>query len=325
MEIQEFTGRRVVIALKDLGEDPGPYCMSFGFDLKPLVRSIKECGLVNTPFVTENRDGKMEVVVGYRRMMALKSLQWEKIPCRDLSDSGLSLLECLLLNLYDNLATRELNEVEKGMVLNRLVAHLPKKKIVDHYLPLLNLPSHEPTLDIFMNLEQLEHPIKLSLSEKRISFQSVKVLMELEADSRSVIFDWISKIRLNSNQQAKFIEYTMDLSIKEEKQIPELLREKSFLDIEEDKKLNNPQKAKLLLDLLKSRRFPLLTRSEKVFQEKISNLGLPEGIRVSHPLFFEGPDYRLEIVFKGGKELKEKINALSQLSGLKDICDPWQE
>jgi hypothetical protein len=326
IKMQQITEQSaVMVNLKDFDEDPGPYCMSFGFDLKPLIRSIEESSLINAPLITRDSGGKIDVVAGYRRIMALKSLQRKKVPCKDLSDSGLSTLQLLLLNLYDNLATREFNEVEQGMILKRLIPHLSRKKIVEHCLPLLNLPSHEPTLDSFLNLEKMEPHIKASLAAKRISFQTVKTLMEVDPDSRSAMFGWISKIRLNSNQQTQFIEYARDISIKEEKKVTELLGEKSFSSIMENGELNNPQKAKGVLDLLRSRRFPFLSRSEKVFQRKVSSLPLPEGVKVHHPPYFEGPDYRLEILFKEGKELKEKVDSLSGLSDLENIGDPWQD
>ncbi|MDP6180940.1 MAG: ParB N-terminal domain-containing protein, partial [Desulfatiglandales bacterium] len=170
MDFQQAIGKiPVILNLKDLDENPGPFCMSFGFDLRPLIRSIEKYGLINTPIVTSNSDGSPDVVAGYRRILALKALKMEKIPCRDLSNSELSPLELLLFSLYDNLATREFNEVEMGMIFNRLMPFVSRKETREHYMPLLNLPSHDPTLDIFLKLEELDLSIRVSLVEKRIS------------------------------------------------------------------------------------------------------------------------------------------------------------
>ncbi|UCF57339.1 MAG: ParB N-terminal domain-containing protein [Deltaproteobacteria bacterium] len=315
----------ITLDLKDIDENPGPCCMSFGFDLGPLIRSIEKFGLINSPVVAKEGEGRVDVVTGYRRILALKSLKWKKIPCRDLSESGLSPLQLLLFNLYDNLATREFNEVEKGMILNRLIPYVPREEITKDYMPLLDLPSHESTLDIFLKMEELEHPLKESLAKGRISLQAIKPLMETGLDSRSALFEWIMNLNFNFNQQLQFIEYTLDLSIKEEREISELLGQKQFSSILGDEKLNNPQKAKLVLDLLRSKRFPSLARSEKTFQKQISSLSLPNGTTISHPPYFEGSNYRLEVLFKHGKELKEKINALLRVSGLKRLGNPWEE
>jgi hypothetical protein len=315
----------ILLQLSELDENPGPYCMSFGFDLAPLIQSIKEVGLINPPLILRNREGRAEVVAGYRRILALKSLQREEIRCMDLTSAGLDPLKLLLLNLYDNLATREFNEVEKAMILKRLIPHISKEKIVERYMALLNLPSREEILDFYLRLEGLAPAIRHSLVERRVSIQAIKPLMEMDCDSRSGIFGCISKLQLNFNQQIQFIDYITDISIKEQKEIKEILKEDLISGLLDNEKLNNPQKARRLLGLLKSLRFPALTRSEEAFRKKISTLNLPKGLRIDHPPFFEGEGYTLEIRFKEGRELREKINALSRLQDLESITDPWME
>jgi ParB-like chromosome segregation protein Spo0J len=214
MDVPKMTKQdSVLVELKQIDENPGPYCMSFGFDLKPLIRSVETFGLINSPIVTKDRDGRLEVVAGYRRILALKHLQWEEIPCRDLSHAGFSSLELLLLNLHDNLATRPLNAVEKGMILSRLVQHVSTDEILRDFMPLLDLPCHGPTLEIFLGLEKRDRPIKESLVHARISFQTAKTLVGMDPESCTTLFNWIASIRLNANQQSQFIAYTADICV----------------------------------------------------------------------------------------------------------------
>lgn len=313
------------VDLRAISENPGPYCMSFGFDLQPLIRSIQVSGLVNSPIVTMEPDGRVDVVVGYRRILALKQLQWEEVPCRDLSGAGLSPLQLLLFNLHDNLATRKFNEVEKGMILNRLIQHVPREEILRDYMRLLELPSHAPTLEIFLSLKRLDQAMKESLVYARISFQTIKAFMEMTPETRSILFQWMETLRFNSNHQGQFIAYTTDISIREKKKISQLLTEQQFLDLLDNKKLNNPQKIRRLLNILKLRCFPLLSGYEKIFQERVRSMKLPKGTRVYHPPFFEGSDYRFEIPFKSGKQLKKKIDTLKTVTGFESLDDPWPE
>ncbi len=326
MDVREITKQdSILVALKQISQSPGPYCMSFGFDLKPLIRSIEKFGLINSPIVTKDTKGRMEVVAGYRRILALKHLQWEDIPCRDLSHLGFAPVELLLFNLHDNLSTRPFNAVEKGMILCRLVQYVSREEILRDFMPLLGLQCHGPTLEIFLGLERLDRPIKESLVHARISFQTAKAFVDMDPGSRATLFDWITGMRLNANQQTQFIAYAAEISIREQKKISELLQEEKILGILNNSKLNNPQKSKLLLHFLRSRRFPLLTRAENVFKERTAGLGLPDGVSIYHPPFFEDPDYRLEIFFKNGKKLREKIDALGKVSGLESLGDPWKE
>ena len=235
-------------------------------------------------------------------------------------------MEILLFNVHDNLATRKFNDVEKAMILSRLILLENKREILEDYMPLIHLPSHESTLDTFLRLEELDHSIKTSLVEGRISFKTIKALLDVDPDSRAVIFHWISKLKFNFNQQLQFIDNVTDISIKEKITASELLGDKPFSRIWEDKKMNNPQKTKSAIEFLRSRRFPVLTDTEKRFQKMVSTLDLPDGVTVNHSPFFEDPDYRLEIRFRTGKELKKKIDILFRLKkAMERIGDPWQE
>jgi hypothetical protein len=190
---------------------------------------------------------------------------------------------------------------------------------------LLGIPARESIYRVYENLEELDNEIKVSLADGTMPFKTVKALQETDPDSRSILFEWIKDLRFNVNQQGFFIETTVDIAMTEEISIPQLMREPPMLQIRADKTLNNPQKAKRLLAHLRSRRFPLLSRSEKAFEQKISNLGLPDNVKISYPPFFESPDYRLEILFKSGKFLGETIKALAALNDLERIGDPWDE
>ena len=327
MGIPKITDIESQLVNPDKIEDfPGPYCMSFGFDIKPLAQSIDRVGLVNCPLLIENKNAKLTLITGYRRIHALKNLGWDMIPCRVLSESEVSPLECLLLNLYDNLATRNLNEVEKGMVLNRLNSQVPGKEMFEIYMPLLELPSNESALLFFIKLEQeLDTEIKKYLVQKKISLQTVKILLKMESDERSHVFNFMSNLKFNINQQKQFIDNIIDLSAIENKPVYELLNEPSLKKILVNKHSNNPQKAKAILRLLRGRRFPSLVKAEKGFKKKVSSLNLPKSATIHAPPYFEEPHYRLEVLFKEGKELRETINRLAMTQDLDGLGDPWEK
>ncbi len=314
-----------IVDLKDIDDQPGPYCMSFGFNLRPLIKSIKKFGLVNPPLVVENKQGKMTIIIGYRRIQALKSLGWDKIPSRILSKSELYPPECLLLNLHDNIATRNLNEVEKGMVLSRLENYFNRTEILKQYMPLLDLPSHEPILIFFINLEKnFKKDIKEYIVQGHMSLKTAKMLLEMDLESRHSVFHLISNIKFNVNQQIQLIDYLVDLSNINGKSVSMFLKEQPFENICSDTHLNNPQKANALLRQLKAKRFPTLHQAETAFKDKVLKLGLPKDIRVIAPPYFEAPHYRLEVLFKDGKELVEKTKSLLRIDGLKDLRNSWE-
>ncbi len=308
------------IDLTDADIDHGPYCMSFGFDLGPLIRSIKNVGLINHPLLMKN-DGKgFTVIVGYRRIQAVKSLGWNRILCSILPESAISPLESLLLNLYDNLLSRGLNEVEKAMVLRNLLSLAPQEDILKKYMPLLDLPSHEPTLSFYSRLEQgLNDEIKQSLVLGNISMQTAKSFLEMDNNTRMCFFQLISELKLSINQQRQLIDYTIDISHRDKISAVAFFKDPSIVEVVSDPHMNNPQKAKAILGLLRNRLFPRLVQAENTFRKKVAGLGLHKGVKIDPPPFFESPHYRLTVLFKDGEELRRKIRPLIQAEGLGSI------
>ena len=326
MDIPEITQIETQLVDSDrIDNSAGPCCMSFGFDLGPLIQSINKIGLLNRPLLMESKHGLLTVITGYRRIKALKSLGWNKIPSWVLPESKISPLKCLLLNLYDNLATRKLNEVEKGMVLSRLCSWVQRYEVLEVYMPLLDLPSDEPTLFFFTKLEtELDPRIKEYIVKKKLSLKIAKMLLEMESEARSQIFSVISNIKFNINQQKYLIDYIIDISNIESKPIAEILKEPSLEGVFTNEYLNNPQKAKVILKLLRARRLPSVVKSEALFKKRVSALDLPDGVRILEPQYFEAPDYRLEVRFREGRGLKKTINRLALIKGLEDLGNPWE-
>jgi hypothetical protein len=312
--------------LNMFSEVPGPYCMSFGFDIGMLAKSIEACGIINAPFIVSNKDGGVEVVSGYRRILALKGMNAGKVVCRDLFDSGLSPFELLLFNLYDNLGTRPFNTVEKGMILNRMHGLIDKTLMVNQYMPLLDLPSHEPTLDLLIQMDkELENDEKEYLATGAISLSMVRMLLEMGVEERRAVFRIISDLKLNMNQQKQFMDYILDISHKDSLSYVRLLNDPEIRRIRSDEGLNTPQKAKKVLGLLRRLRFPSLISAEEAFHKRLAGLRLAKGVSIHAPEYFETDDYRLEISFSDGMDLRKKMDALYRTEGLEGLGDPWRD
>ena len=315
------------ISIKDIDDRPNtPYCMSFLFDLSILVRSIKEAGLINLPLLIRNEDKTLDVVLGFRRIKALKSLGWERIPCKILQESEMSPLECLLLSLNDNLATRAFNEVEKAMVISRLSNWLEKKEVLENYMPLLGLSSQESTRVFYCKVEdQLNEDIKTSIIRGQLSLHAVRLILEMDDEAKTSVFKLMSELRFNVNQQKQLIDYISDIKHIDNRSVSDILETKAIQKICNDPQMNKPQKVSALLRELRSRIFPKLIDAEQTFKRMVSALDLPERVKISAPPFFESSHYRMEILFQNGEELKEKIERLERTKGLAELYDPWEK
>ncbi|MBN2063028.1 MAG: ParB N-terminal domain-containing protein [Deltaproteobacteria bacterium] len=306
-----------------IDETPGPFCMSFGFSIDALKDSIKKTGLINPLIITKNSNNKYIIVAGYRRLMAIKHLRIQDSYCIDVSESGRSPRDLLLLNFYDNLSTRVFNDVEKGMILNRLSAHFSQDELKKDFMPLLKI-GNSNDLDLFLKIGTLDNHIKYALTNGAVSLKTLRLLLTLDEESREALCSLIESIKINSKYQYYLTEYLIDISQIEKKSIRDILGEEQHGAILNDKKANNPQKSKKLLRLIWSRRYPNLSNSIKQFKKGIARLNLPGKIKIDFLSYFEAPDYRLEILFRDGEELVEDIEfLLGMKEKIRVIKDPW--
>jgi len=322
MDITEIIPQPVV--LSNIDDSPGPCCMSFGFDLNPLIQSIEKVGLINPPLLKRDNHGSITIITGYRRIKALQSLKADRAACRVLSGNNILPIECLLVNLHDNLAVRKLNDVEKGMVLVRLIPWIKPREIVEHYLPLLGLPSNKATFSSYLRLEEeMGFRAKESIAQGQLSLRNAIMLLDIDLISRSSIIDLISNIKLTVNQQRQLIDYTVDLAHIEGSSISDILDDQSMKRIESDTRMNNPQKGRALIRYLRMRRYPLVSKAEKEFKKMVSKLNLGEMVRIDHSPSFESPYYRLEVLFKDGLSLRENLENFMR-EDIDSLRDPWK-
>jgi len=325
MKRKPLQGSPSQVDISDIDLSPGPFCMSFNFDLEPLKASIDRFGVLNPPYLLRNSDTDTHftVVAGYRRLLAVRELGWSDIVCQVLPDR-FPPLEALLLNLHDNLIQRKMNEIEKAMVVQRLTRFVKHEQIITQFMPMLDIPANRQTLNLFLALEELEEPIKASIAVERLSLRIAGLMMSLGTEDRLKINELFTALKWSFNQQWEVIQWIMEIASREGRSIEEVINDREVTEILHSSRISNPQKLKNIVKVLKRRRFPSLMKAETEFRKGISALPLPERVKIIPPPSFEGIDYRVEIVFTKGKDLRDRLEKLSHLPSLDKITDFWK-
>ncbi len=311
------------IAISEIDLEPGPFCMSFNFSLEQLKSSIERFGVLNAPYVIKGLDSQYTVVTGYRRLLAVRELDWTEVLCHVLA-ADFSPLEALLLNFYDNIVHREMNEIEKAMVLERLNTYLKQEALMNEFMPMLGLSANRHNLDILLQIPKLEEQIRMSIATQRISLRVAGLMMTLDSGDRLKVNELFTGLKVSFNQQWEVIQWIVEIASREGRPPKEVLEDDALTEIMNNSKMSNPIKSKMIVNVLKKRRFPSLVKAESAFKKGVSSLSLPQGLKIIPPPFFEGKMYRLEIGFSQGDELKEKVERLFRQPGLEQITDFWK-
>ena len=279
---------------------------------EPLISSIKEVGVVNPPVLQKISDSdEFRVVCGFRRVHAAQMCGIRELECRvyppDSPDQDL-----LLISLHDNLATQALHPLEKSIAIEKLEAYFDKQEIIDKYLPLLGLASHERAYQNIAPLARLEDNFQDALYRGELAQPVAVRLSRLNRQDRLAVFDLFEKVHLSFSKQKEVAEYLIEISQRDEAGISNITRSEPIVETLLNPDLSKPGKGESIRGILRKRRYPELTQAEEKFQEIRRSLKLGRDIKLVAPASFESDKFKIQFEVDSVKDLQKKIERLKK-------------
>lgn len=210
------------------------------------------------------------------------------------------------------------NLVEKALVVEKFLNYLPDEEVVRNILPRLGFAPHYQHLETLQKINFLEEEAKKLLASEELNPQVAVKLLEWDEKSRKSFLELLLKLRLSFSRQREIFELLEDWHRKEGLSPAEIIQKEEIRKIIADRKLNPPQKAERLHQILREKIYPHLEKARKhleILQQRLAR----EGARLTASPSFEKNFWRLELTFKNLKELQEKWpKVLARLSELED-------
>ncbi len=301
------------------------FTATYPLEYQRLKESIARVGLIQPVIVRKQEKAeKYQVVCGFRRALACRESDFERIEALVYPEAELSEWDGFLLALFENLAHRDFNEIEKSMVLSKLHYQfgLDPSRIIEEYLPLLGLEAGEAVFRQYLPLIDLDEEIKEYIVRKKLPVRVSSRLLALSPEDRRASFRLISRLNLGVNRIVEFLTYLEEASRRDEIPVRELLGDQQIEAMLGDEKLTRSKKIELIRKILRRKRYPQLTELEAQVEEKLKELHLPPELKLSPPPYFEGDELKVEFGFRDPKELKRMADRLLKISsspGLKEI------
>jgi len=293
------------------------YIFTFESPLFQLVASINKVGLIHPPILEQKENHTFRIVSGLKRILALRHLK------KDLFDAQVYYaksekpdIDLFLLNLYENIGTRNLNSIEKAVVIHKLINlfYFSEEKVRIEILPLLDLGVNKVVLERYLKLVLLEDNIKISVAEDFISINIAIALLERQSFERQAIFNFFQKLRLGKNRQKEFLGLFQELSEITGQSYTQILENIEIQDVLSDNKITLPRKIDRIKEILRKIRYPIFTEVNEKFQTLKKQLNLPPNIMLRPPPFFEGEKYTIEFKFKNQSEYKKVVEILNSIA-----------
>lgn len=292
------------------------FSMTFHPDLEALRRSINHVGLLQPIIVRQKSRGSgYQVISGFKRLTVCEQLGLREVEAFSFAKSELDDLEGFHMGLYENLAIRSLNLIEKSMVIAKLIRRfgLSKESVARDYMPMLGLQPSLRILAEMSQLVQLRPEIKRYIVEEGVSLENAIRLLEFSREDEAEIAGLVSELKLGENKLKELLTFLREISLRDGLTIREVVRGE-IRAVASDMALSKVQKTHRVRRRLREMRYPQLTQLEEDFRGKLKGLGLSPGISLQPPPYFEGDTFKLELGFRNVGEFKAILSKLMEAS-----------
>ena len=303
------------LPLKEIFLEDERFRISYYFSLEKLILSIQKVGLLNPPLVAL-RDKHFILVSGWKRVLVCIKLGLSSLPVFVIEEEDE--LKTFLAAFYENFATREFSILEKAEILSRLKKFgEDEKRIVRHYLPLLDIPSTLPNLESFLAFSRIEPEVKRIIHQKNMPFSSVKLLAGFTPQERKSLLPVL--LPAGQNKLKGILEDLKEISRRNDIAPKKILSSKEILDIMGSEKLSPLQKTDKIHLILRKKRYPALSSRRESFDSLLNKLRLPKTIAVKPSPFFEEENFLVNFSFENSEELKTNLLKLQELASKQEF------
>ena len=285
-------------------------------DLDGLKASLMSVGQLSPLILRPGRE-RLRLVCGVRRRQVMRDLGGGEYEAMVL-DESVSTAMALRLALEDN-RTRGFNDGEKVLAVGHLANYFSPGEVTEQYLPLLGLPPRTEYFERFLKLGGIGPRGLDALAHGHLDPESAEGLMRLDVESRAAVSDLISELSPGRNKRRQIIVWLEEIGRREGVSPAEVLRAPEVKAILEADRLSRPQKEGRVREVLRARRFPMLSALGAEQRERMKALNLPPHMKLMPPPHFEGLDFTLEITFSRAEELAESARLIEKMADHPDL------
>ncbi len=314
-----------VILISEIDTRDDTCRLSLRTDPDALLASIRAVGLINPPVLRQRQDFKYQIVCGFRRVEACKTLGWHEIKARVLKARSTE-LDSLKLAILDNRSHRQLNVVEQARGIQKLSPHLPPRNRLHVLSSLLGFPQNPKVLKKIEALSRLPGAILAGVTNEIVSFERAVDLSRFSHEDGLSLFELFKLLKLSQNKQREIITLVQEIAIREDLQPKDILQSREITTILDRPELNRNERGSKIRAYLKRRRFPRLTKAEERFSKELKALKLNEHMHMTAPPYFEGEQYTLRMTFKSVKDFDERrktLDAMARNPAMKRLLEPF--
>ncbi len=275
-------------------------------NLNSLKASIERVGIVSPLRVRRGPEEKYEIISGFRRYTCAKELGILKIPVIIEEGSDLQLFGHVI---EENLFSRQLNLIEKGMVLRKLHIdfNLPEAQIIK-MMPILDLAPSKKIFSTYDKLLASPPELKSYLVTHQYPLHIAEDFLRFDERDQKIWVSYLNEIRFSLSNLKDCLIGSHEITLRDRISLKELL----------SKVFEGVGDASVVKERLRRYRYPRLWALEEKFLDLKKKLNLPLEPQSS---FFEYDKSQMKIQFNQRKGFENWIEKRTVAKDMKEIDD----
>lgn len=274
-----------------------------------LQKSISQVGIIHPLMVQKKRD-TYGIISGFKRFQIAKALNLSQVPVRILDEKISPELTFEIALLSHSREYRLLEKVRALLILKKL--RIPRPRIVQYYLPLLDLPANKYYLESYLEILNFSSSTLDYLSRRQLSLKQIQMFKGLSPHEQNLLVDVAEEFRLRGLELENIIADLREISRRDNQSVYKIFKEMNWSQFLQGDTNSRGNRLSQLKKLIKEKRYPELM---KINQElKI----IKKGLKISCPHYLSW-DESLE---RPGLKLLLNITTPEKIQGLiKDLSN----
>ncbi|HKV54601.1 MAG TPA: hypothetical protein VJN94_08135 [Candidatus Binataceae bacterium] len=157
--------------------------------------------------------------------------------------------------------------------------------------------------------DELERAIRAWADARALPDACVARWLALEPAARARLFELAERLKFRTGQFITAFTLLEEIGVREGVPIASILAREPVRRVI-DAAGSGPGKARALIDALRVMRYPRLHQAAERLGAEVAALEMPRGIKVVLPRELASDDVRIELVARGGAEMRRLIEAL---------------
>ena len=273
-----------------------------------LLDSVKEVG-IRHPISICSANKPYKIISGHKRVQATIKAGLTNIPAFLVPTMD----DALVTNLKENFALRHYSDIEKGCILNKLIAEgIEKDTIIDLYMPLLELERSKKIFQDLILVEKIGPDLQKLLHNSNVPVKVFHVFFTWDNENQEAAETFFATTRPGVNKWRDLLELTEEISRRDEISPKDIFSAPATIETLKDNGLTPPQKYDRIHQALQQKRYPVISDLKKQVLRALDEMKLDDKTRLKYDDAFESDEMKFELKFRDERELSQQVEKIFQ-------------